>query len=76
MSASERTALTIAAKLGAGASSRPQSRQSDYGSVRRNMTQDLDAEEEDGKAPKAALETPPNTGNRTSDSDDVGVGRN
>lgn len=65
MSASERTALTIAAKLG-GPSSRPDSRTSDYGSVRRNMTQDLDAEDEDGKAPRAALETPPNTSIRMS----------
>ena len=60
MSSSERTALTIAAKL-AGPTSRPQSRQSDYGSVRRNMTQDLDVEEDDGKAPKGALDTPPPT---------------
>lgn len=54
MSATERTALAISAKLG-GPSSRPESAQSDYGAVRRNYTQELDGVEDDGKAPAGAI---------------------
>jgi hypothetical protein len=67
MSPTERTALANAnasaahTKLGgpgpSSASSRPDSRQSDYGAVRRNYTQELDGAsvEDDGKAPAGAV---------------------